>query len=95
MRFRKLSFNYSALRKFRSKGCYYEPKGQVSWGSLRKLTITLLVMSDDVFQKVLLGSPMLECLKLKDVRIGETCDEIFTIDLSSNSWLERLVIERN
>lgn len=79
-------FDCSSLTKLSSRYCIYEPLRQVSWRLLRKLSISNSFLSNDVLQKILLGSPLLECLKLKRVRIDK-------VDVSSDSRLERLVVE--
>lgn len=80
-------FNNSSLTRLSSIHCSYVLDGEVSWGSLRKLTIEHSVMfNNDVLEKILLGSPLLECLKLKEV-------EVDRIDVSLNSRLERLVVQ--
>ncbi|OMO76510.1 hypothetical protein CCACVL1_15609 [Corchorus capsularis] len=81
-------YQNSSLTKLHSSFCYYEPKASVSWTSLKVLTISVTKFEKGILQKLLLGSPLLECLEL----LYCVFLEHDKIDTSSNTGLKRLVI---
>ncbi|GLT52076.1 hypothetical protein SLA2020_254380 [Shorea laevis] len=82
-------FDDSSLTKLRSRFCDYVSKGQVSWRSLKVLTIRSAVLTNGMLQRILLGSPVLEELELSDCWDRTSVN---VISISSGS-LKTLVIE--
>ncbi|KAI6705735.1 hypothetical protein NL676_008697 [Syzygium grande] len=54
--------NCSSLTKLSLRGCHVSSSDTISWSSLKSLSIQNV--SDDVLRKILMGSPVLEYLKL-------------------------------
>ena len=63
-----------------------KPNGLVGWSSLKRLCIGFAAMSEDVINKVLMGSPILEFLKLQN------CYKFSRFDTLSES-LRKLVMD--
>ncbi|KAF7119257.1 hypothetical protein RHSIM_Rhsim13G0172000 [Rhododendron simsii] len=57
-------YNNSSFKALKFSVCTVMPKGVVCWNSLKKLTIGWVNLSEDVIQKILVGSPVLEILEL-------------------------------
>ncbi|GKV10146.1 hypothetical protein SLEP1_g21553 [Rubroshorea leprosula] len=72
-------FDDSSLTKLRSRFCDYVSKGQVSWKSLKVLTIRSAVLTNGMLQRILLGSPVLEELELSD------CWDITSVNVISSA----------
>ena len=66
--------------------CKIKPNGLVRWSSLKRLCIGYVPLREDVVNKVLLGSPRLEFLKLHN------CYQFNRLDIVSES-LKKLVID--
>ena len=66
--------------------CKIKPNGLVGWSSLKRLCIGFAAMSEDVINKVLMGSPILEFLKLQN------CYKFSRFDTLSES-LRKLVMD--
>ena len=66
--------------------CKIKPNGLVRWSSLKRLCIGYAPLRKDVVNKVLLGSPRLEFLKLHN------CYQFNRLDIVSKS-LKKLVID--
>ncbi|KAL6990960.1 hypothetical protein U1Q18_009080 [Sarracenia purpurea var. burkii] len=60
----QLLFVNSSLRELHFSFCSVVPTRVVCWKSLKKLSIGWVKLSDDVIQKILVGSPVLEILEL-------------------------------
>ncbi|XP_030476189.2 F-box/LRR-repeat protein 25-like isoform X2 [Syzygium oleosum] len=59
-------YNCSSLTRLFLRGCRFTSCESVSWSSLKSLSVGSV--SDDVLRKILMGSPVLECLALKGCR---------------------------
>ncbi|KAE9461768.1 hypothetical protein C3L33_06315, partial [Rhododendron williamsianum] len=57
-------YTNSSLKALQFSMCNVMPKVVVCWNSLKKLTIGYAKLSEDVIQKILAGSPVLEILEL-------------------------------
>lgn len=57
-------YRNSILTKLSLSVCDLNPKGCISWKSLKSLSMGCMKLSDDVMQKILLGSPVLQSLEL-------------------------------
>ncbi|OMO91945.1 F-box/LRR-repeat protein [Corchorus capsularis] len=79
-------YENSSLTKLDSRYCSYNPKGPVSWTSLKALTISDASFEEEVLQWILLGCPILEYLELR------SCRSICKINASSNPRLKKLVL---
>ncbi|KAH7838768.1 hypothetical protein Vadar_030920 [Vaccinium darrowii] len=60
----QLLYTNSSFKVLQFNQCYVMPEGVVSWNSLKKLSIGNAVLSEDLIQKILAGSPVLEILEL-------------------------------
>ncbi|XP_030476181.2 putative F-box protein At1g49610 [Syzygium oleosum] len=60
-----LLYSCSSLTKLCLSRCCLSFSESISWISLKSLSIQYMDMSDDVLQKILMGSPVLEYLNLK------------------------------
>lgn len=83
-------FNSSSLRKLSTRLCDYAPIGNVCWKLLRVLSITHTELSNNLFERILEGTPVLEHLKLNG------CWGITKIHISSTSTprLESLELQK-
>ncbi|XP_021661035.2 putative F-box/LRR-repeat protein At3g18150 isoform X2 [Hevea brasiliensis] len=79
-------YQNSWLRNLKTDFCEFEPDGRVLWSSLKDLSIGHAILTDEVMQNILDGTPVLESLKLV------TCNGIHRLDLSLNSHLKELVV---
>ncbi|KAL4628827.1 hypothetical protein ACB092_05G266300 [Castanea dentata] len=68
------------------RSCEIKPNGLVRWSSLKRLCLWNLDLHQDVLNKVLLGSPRLEFLELRN------CDKLNRLDIVSES-LKKLVMD--
>nr|VDD34785.1 unnamed protein product [Brassica oleracea] len=66
-----------------------KPKRDVSWTSLKSLSLSYCKLSDDALVKILSGCPLLESLELM------FCDEFRCLDLSRSPRVVRLEIDRS
>ncbi|KAG5516736.1 hypothetical protein RHGRI_037464 [Rhododendron griersonianum] len=57
-------YSNSSFRELHFSSCSVTPKAGVDWNSLKKLSIGYVGLSDEVIQKILVGSPVLEILEL-------------------------------
>ncbi|KAG5516751.1 hypothetical protein RHGRI_037478 [Rhododendron griersonianum] len=60
----QLLYSKSSFKVLQFSKCNVMPKGVVCWNSLKKLSIGYAGLSEDVIQKILAGSPVLEILEL-------------------------------
>ncbi|KAG5516754.1 hypothetical protein RHGRI_037481 [Rhododendron griersonianum] len=60
----ELLYTNSSFKALQFSECKVMPKGVVCWHSLKKLSIGRAELSEDVIQKILAGSPVLEILEL-------------------------------
>ncbi|KAG5516776.1 hypothetical protein RHGRI_037502 [Rhododendron griersonianum] len=60
----QILFTNSSLRIFSASNCVIVPGGEISWRSLKSLTMDDVVVSDGVIEKILTSCPILEFLKL-------------------------------
>ncbi|KAL3739626.1 hypothetical protein ACJRO7_020959 [Eucalyptus globulus] len=60
-----LLYNCSSLTKLCLSGCCFSLSESINWSSLKSLSIHSMDVIDDVLQKILMGSPVLEYLNLK------------------------------
>ncbi|XP_065858733.1 F-box/LRR-repeat protein At5g02910-like [Euphorbia lathyris] len=58
-------FNNSSLVKMKICACKFMPNGEVNWESLKSLQIDHSELGNQAIEKVLSGSPLLECLELR------------------------------
>ncbi|CAN8257318.1 unnamed protein product [Cochlearia groenlandica] len=65
------------------------PRCDVSWTSLKNLSLSYCKISDDSLVKILSGCPLLESLELL------FCDEFRRLDLSHSPFLKRLEMDRS
>ncbi|OMO65099.1 hypothetical protein COLO4_31577 [Corchorus olitorius] len=79
-------YAHSSIIKLRTKFCDYAPKAEVSWTSLKVLNIREAALTEDVLQRILAGTPLLEYLELYE------CWGTNSIQVSSTSALKELVI---
>ncbi|OMO76511.1 hypothetical protein CCACVL1_15610 [Corchorus capsularis] len=91
----KFLYQNSSLTKLSSKYCDYKVKvAPVSWTSLKVLTISKSRFKEGMLQKILSGSPLLECLELHGCHLRPTkLSNFHQIDTSSNTRLKRIVID--
>ncbi|KAF7120237.1 hypothetical protein RHSIM_Rhsim13G0170500 [Rhododendron simsii] len=57
-------YSNSSFQELHFSSCSVTPKAGVDWNSLKKLSIGYVGLSDEVIQKILVGSPVLEILEL-------------------------------
>ncbi|KAE9461765.1 hypothetical protein C3L33_06326, partial [Rhododendron williamsianum] len=57
-------YSSTSFRELHFSLCRVKPKGVVGWNSLKKLSIGYVVLTDELIQKILRGSPVLEILEL-------------------------------
>ncbi|KAG5516749.1 hypothetical protein RHGRI_037476 [Rhododendron griersonianum] len=60
----QLLYTNSSFKTLKFSVCKVMPKGVVCWNSLKKLSIGYAELSEDVIEKILVGSPVLEILEL-------------------------------
>ncbi|KAF7121369.1 hypothetical protein RHSIM_Rhsim13G0171700 [Rhododendron simsii] len=60
----QLLYTNSSFKTLKFSVCKVIPKGVVCWNSLKKLSIGYAELSEDVIEKILAGSPVLEILEL-------------------------------
>ncbi|XP_058198527.1 F-box/LRR-repeat protein At3g03360-like [Rhododendron vialii] len=60
----QLLYANSRFKELRFSLCWVTPKGNVAWNSLNKLSIGYVELSEDVIERILAGSPVLEFLEL-------------------------------
>ncbi|OMO65066.1 hypothetical protein COLO4_31541 [Corchorus olitorius] len=90
----KFLYQNSSLTKLSSRYCDYKVKAPISWTSLKVLTISETRFKKGMLQRILSGSPLLECLELLRCHLRPTKFTYFhQIDTSSNTRLKRLVID--
>lgn len=70
--FPQLLYENSWFKELQFSRCRVIPKGIVAWFLLKKLSIGYLKLSNDVTERILLGSPVLEILEL-DSGEGFSC----------------------
>ncbi|KAL3329769.1 hypothetical protein AABB24_033899 [Solanum stoloniferum] len=66
-KFPEFAYTNTVLRNLALGFCQLIPSGDVKWSNLVSLPIGDVDMTEDVMEKVLLGSPNLECLELDNV----------------------------
>ncbi|VFQ60285.1 unnamed protein product [Cuscuta campestris] len=81
-------YSYSSLTNVSLSCCRVEPKGGISWESLKSLSMDGVTLDENTIAKLFLGCPCLEFLKF------QSCDGFTRLDVRSDS-LRELVIERN
>lgn len=57
-------FTNSLFRELNFRNCRVNPKGNIGWKSLKKLSIGEVRLSNELLEKILLSSPVLEMLEL-------------------------------
>lgn len=60
----QLLYDNSCFIKLQFLYCEVIPKGNVAWGSLKKLDNGYVLLTNDAIERILAGSPVLEILKL-------------------------------
>ncbi|GFZ03127.1 hypothetical protein Acr_15g0017350 [Actinidia rufa] len=93
----QLLYSNSSFRELRFSRCHVVPKGVVAWNSLKKLSIGYVKLSDDVIQKILEGSPVLEILEfyffygIKCLRVGNAnLKKLVLRDIWEDIWEDTL-----
>ncbi|KAG5516777.1 hypothetical protein RHGRI_037503 [Rhododendron griersonianum] len=61
----QLLYDNSSFKELRFSGCWVVPEGNIAWYSLKKLSIGDVELSNDVIERILAGSPVLETLELR------------------------------
>ncbi|KAE9461825.1 hypothetical protein C3L33_06300, partial [Rhododendron williamsianum] len=72
----QLLYDNSWFKELRFSHCRVIPEGNVAWYSLKKLSIGHVEFSNDVIERVLTGSPVLETLTLESVKSDDSGLEI-------------------
>ncbi|KAE9461818.1 hypothetical protein C3L33_06307, partial [Rhododendron williamsianum] len=65
----QLLYANSRFKELRFSLCWVMPKGNVAWNSLNKLSIGYVELSEDVIERILAGSPVLELLELHHCKV--------------------------
>ncbi|KAA8519883.1 hypothetical protein F0562_014207 [Nyssa sinensis] len=78
-------YSYSLLKRLNLTLCEVVPNGVIDWRLLKNLSISDARLSNDLIEKILSGSPVLECLELVE------CGGFSLLDVKSAS-LRKLVI---
>ncbi|KAF7120234.1 hypothetical protein RHSIM_Rhsim13G0173100 [Rhododendron simsii] len=81
----QLLFDNSWFKELRFSCCRVIPQGNVVWYSLKKLSIGDVKLSNDVIERILAGSPVLETLEL------HSCDGFSRLAVT-NSCVKKLIL---
>ncbi|KAG5516781.1 hypothetical protein RHGRI_037506 [Rhododendron griersonianum] len=81
----QLLYDNSWFKELRFSHCSVIPKGNVAWYSLKKLSIGDVELSNDVIERILAGSPVLETLEL------HTCEGFSRLAVT-NSCVKKLIL---
>ncbi|KAF7119969.1 hypothetical protein RHSIM_Rhsim13G0173200 [Rhododendron simsii] len=81
----QLLYDNSWFKELRFSHCRVSPQGNVAWYSLKKLSIGYVKFSNDVIERILAGSPVLETLTL------ESCQGFSRLAVT-NSCVKKLIL---